>query len=509
MGRRTSIDEIDGRRTVYSYDAGSRLIHETVTDTNQLKRDTSYVYDSVGNRMSRIDSSTGTTTYQYDARYRLITESNGSNVVTRLYDKNGNLTVQDGGTSDRSVYTWDSESRMVAASVTDGLGTRQVSYRYDADGNMIASVEDGVETRMVVDTSRKNPTVLTEDREGTTTVYTYGLGRISQVTASGAVFFVADALGTVRALTNLSGNVVGEYNYNAFGEVIEHVGGVSSDFLFTGERRDSVTDLDYLRARNYDAATGRFTSRDPFPGVGVAPATLNPYSYAHNDPVSLSDPSGETVMEQLTTLAVQGQLLSQRLFVINKVNDAVSFLRELYFWITTASAVNQFLIDYTGNVYKGGALKASYNIIKVESEGTIFREFKMDLGLSKGDELLSLSLTAGKKGANTSGKLGSNLNLSKIQRGDIAQASLDFLLGFSGGLNYNLLPSLPKDTLKLELYGRVGFSSWETKNGNSAVSSVSGGFEVTIGPAFKLSLELVPALPLIMLGYKKTTLINA
>ena len=101
------------------------------------------------------------------------------------------------------------------------------------------------------------------------------------------------------------------------------------------------------------------------------------------------------------------------------------------------------------------------------------------------------------------------MNLSKIQRGDIAQASLDFLLGFSGGLNYNLLPSLPKDTLKLELYGRVGFSSWETKNGNSAVSSVSGGFEVTIGPAFKLSLELVPALPLIMLGYKKTTLINA
>ena len=85
------------------------------------------------------------------------------------------------------------------------------------------------------------------------------------------------------------------------------------------------------------------------------------------------------------------------------------------------------------------------------------------------------------------------------------------MLGFSGGLNYNLLPGLPKDTLKLELYGRVGFSSWEAKHGKShysAVSSVSGGFEVTIGPAFKLSVELVPALPLIMLGYKKTTLIN-
>jgi RHS repeat-associated protein len=508
-GRRTSVEEANGRKTAYSYDANSRLIGETVTEANQTLRETRYSYDAVGNRTSRVDSSSGTTTYVYDDRYQLITELTGLNRITREYDKNGNLTVQEGGPNDRSVYTWDANGRLVAASVTDSSGTKLVSYQYDADGNMIARIEDGVETRFVVDVSRQNPTVLTETRANHVTSFAYGDGRISQSSDEGTFYFVADAIGTVRMMTSSSGNVVGEYEYSAFGEVLSHSGDATSDFLFTGERRDSATGLDYLRARNYDTGTGRFVSRDPFPGTSTVPATFNPYSYAHNDPISLSDPSGQTVMEQLTTLAIQGQLLAQRLFVIKKATDAVSFLRELYFWVSAASVFNHFLIDYTAGVYKAGAIKASSNIIKLESEGTFFREFKVDLGVSKGDDVLSLGLTAGKKDSSTSGKVGSNLNLSKIQRGQIEQAGLDFLLGFSGGLNYNLLPKLPKNTLKLEIYGRVGFSAWETHgHSNSVVSGVSGGFEVTIGPTFKLTLELVPGLPLALLGYKKTALIN-
>jgi uncharacterized protein RhaS with RHS repeats len=43
----------------------------------------------------------------------------------------------------------------------------------------------------------------------------------------------------------------------------------------------------YLRARDYDPATGQFLSVDP-----EVDSTLQPYAYAGNDPVSLSDPSG-------------------------------------------------------------------------------------------------------------------------------------------------------------------------------------------------------------------------
>jgi RHS repeat-associated protein len=40
-------------------------------------------------------------------------------------------------------------------------------------------------------------------------------------------------------------------------------GSTANPFTFTGEQTDSNTGLEYLRARYYDSATGRFPSLDP------------------------------------------------------------------------------------------------------------------------------------------------------------------------------------------------------------------------------------------------------
>jgi RHS repeat-associated protein len=68
-----------------------------------------------------------------------------------------------------------------------------------------------------------------------------------------------------------------------------------SALRYTGEQTDDDTGLVYLRARWYDSATGRFTTRDPFPGLAVFPRTQHPYVYALNNPINLTDPSGEFV----------------------------------------------------------------------------------------------------------------------------------------------------------------------------------------------------------------------
>lgn len=49
----------------------------------------------------------------------------------------------------------------------------------------------------------------------------------------------------------------------------------------------------YLRARYYDPATGRFISRDPVKGTLTNPITQNAYVYAGNNPINITDPSGE------------------------------------------------------------------------------------------------------------------------------------------------------------------------------------------------------------------------
>lgn len=49
----------------------------------------------------------------------------------------------------------------------------------------------------------------------------------------------------------------------------------------------------YLRARCYDAALGRFTTRDPAAVPVVPGQAVNPYVYASNDPLNVADPRGE------------------------------------------------------------------------------------------------------------------------------------------------------------------------------------------------------------------------
>jgi RHS repeat-associated protein len=50
-------------------------------------------------------------------------------------------------------------------------------------------------------------------------------------------------------------------------------GSVRGDASIAGEQVDSGTGLQYLRARYYDMATGRFISRDPWPGTKYQPSS--------------------------------------------------------------------------------------------------------------------------------------------------------------------------------------------------------------------------------------------
>ena len=81
-----------------------------------------------------------------------------------------------------------------------------------------------------------------------------------------------------------------EYAYDVFGSVRSHTRS-STEWSFTGEHNDP-TGLEYLRARYYDSAIGRFLSRDPVAGVTGMPQSLNRYAYVMNNPALLVDPLG-------------------------------------------------------------------------------------------------------------------------------------------------------------------------------------------------------------------------
>jgi RHS repeat-associated protein len=65
---------------------------------------------------------------------------------------------------------------------------------------------------------------------------------------------------------------------------------------FTGQMRDQETALDWFNVRHMSGAQGRFQSADPGnAGADVGdPQTWNMYSYVGNNPLSYTDPSGES-----------------------------------------------------------------------------------------------------------------------------------------------------------------------------------------------------------------------
>ncbi len=82
------------------------------------------------------------------------------------------------------------------------------------------------------------------------------------------------------------------YQYDVYGTILNQRGSLYDERQFAGEQADP-TGLTYLRARFYDAATGRLLSRDPLPDAVADPAMHQPYAYSGDNPALATDPSGK------------------------------------------------------------------------------------------------------------------------------------------------------------------------------------------------------------------------
>jgi RHS repeat-associated protein len=82
-------------------------------------------------------------------------------------------------------------------------------------------------------------------------------------------------LGSIRAITDSSGEVAARFEYEPFGLVIEESGiAASGAERYTGKPYDQGIGFYFFGARYYDPEVGRFTSRD------LAKDGLNWYAYS-------------------------------------------------------------------------------------------------------------------------------------------------------------------------------------------------------------------------------------
>ncbi len=255
--------------------------------------------DAVGNRLSATSTlsvvPSGSWTYNADDQ-----------ILSETYDADGNVIAANG-----YVMTYDAENHLISK-IGNGITVTMV---YDAFGNRVAKTVNGVTTKYLVEDD-VNPTGLPQVLEETVNgvvqrTYTYGLQRISESqfinntwTTS---FYGYDGSGSVRQLTDSTGKITDEYEYDAYGNSFTKSGTTPNNYLYRGEQFDSDLGLYYLRARYYNPSTGRFLSRDPLDGNAINPASLHKYLYANGDPVNVIDPTGrggDTIETVFTTTEI-------------------------------------------------------------------------------------------------------------------------------------------------------------------------------------------------------------
>jgi RHS repeat-associated protein len=299
VGNRTSVTD-NGLVTKYTYNALDELKSSTTA-----KAKTSWSYNAVGNRTDQVTPS-GTTTYTYNAAEQMLT----AGLTAFTYDKNGNRLTET-SSSGTTTYSYDSANRLLLVASPSAAS----SFAYDGDGNRVSQTIPSGTYKYVSDTNAPLAMVVNENGPDGAIDYGYGSGLMESSSSSFNYFYNLDGLGSVANLTDATGTVQQTYAYDAWGNALADSGSVRTNnkFKFTGQALDPGTGLYFMRARYYEPTSGRFLSRDPFPGFAEEPITLHHYIYSGNDPVNFVDPSGLT--DWRPTLPIQPSLIPAAAFL--------------------------------------------------------------------------------------------------------------------------------------------------------------------------------------------------
>jgi len=311
VGNRLTMTTLEGTHN-YSYDATYQLF--SAVHPNQP--DETYTYDAVGNRLTSADFNDWT----YDNTNRLLSYDG----VFFTYDDNGN-TISKSDSNGTTTYAYDYENRLISAITPSHTAT----YSYDPFGKRLSKTVDSVTTYYCYD----NEDIIAEydSSSNLTTKYYHGPRTdepISMFQGGQVYYYTFNGLSSVTELTNSDGTIIGNYIYDAFGNMTK-IPMAGNPYAYTSREYDTETYLFFYRARYYDSTIGRFISADP-PGFA---SSTNFYNYVDNNPINLIDPQGLFYEAALYEVAFWLQQYGEQAYTIldelrQKIPETIEELRE-------------------------------------------------------------------------------------------------------------------------------------------------------------------------------------
>jgi RHS repeat-associated protein len=309
----------------------------------------SYSWDLNGNLLQRVDNRQALTeTFSLDALNRLSTVTlNGVQTLSVQYDQAGDITNK----SDVGAFTYGNSAHPHAVTAAGSW-----TIGYDANGNMnsraggsITSYSynlpnqinyNGNSSQFNYDSSHQRWKQVANYAGTTETVHYVG-GLLQVVTrgtapteyrhqipagsstavytrradgSTGTYYATSDHLGSSDLVMDSAANVLVRESFSPFGArrgtnwqgipTTNDYSAIQSSTRqgFTGHEMLDAVGLVHMNGRVYDPTLGRFLSADSvIQSLGNTQA-INPYSYAWNDPLRYTDPSGHSIGDFLASL---------------------------------------------------------------------------------------------------------------------------------------------------------------------------------------------------------------
>ena len=280
----------------YTYDNLNRVT-DVYIDTIFNSSTISYKYDSIGNMTHKSDI--GYYTYNPDKPHQVT----GAGIKSFIYDKNGNMTNNNGTTIDYTAYNKPSQITTTDDTINFYYDTNKNRYRKSTEKYTSYYIDKSYE-KIYYNSGIQEEKYFIYANGKVVSIYTNKhdinrYGTFYNIDYS-TKYLHYDSLNSVDTITNNIGVVEQRMAYKPFGEKInvDNYGKSTSKKSsitnrgYTGHEHIQETDLIHMNGRVYDPTIGRFLSADPHIPYPLMTQSFNRYSYARNNPLKYIDPSG-------------------------------------------------------------------------------------------------------------------------------------------------------------------------------------------------------------------------
>ena len=156
------------------------------------------------------------------------------------------------------------------------------------------------EDTFVINQAVSQTSELTQIESNSPISYIYSGSRLAKIQDNNIVYYHSDNIGSTSLQTDNLGNIKSKSDYLPFGKGLSFSSQGNEKYKFTGKEYDPESSLNYFNARYYNPSNGKFISVDD-----IFKPTEGGYQYVDNNPLILTDPSGNN---PASSLGVQNQI---------------------------------------------------------------------------------------------------------------------------------------------------------------------------------------------------------